>query len=282
MPPVSLSTGSLHTLDLAACFAMAADVGFDGVEVICDQRAETRHAAHLRGLASTHRLPIVSLHAPFPSWVRRHWRARPVASIEHTVRLAEAVGADHVVMHVPRRMWFPKVALGRLRVRWPWWSRYGAAIRRWMTSGGLRDAQSRTPVAICVENLPCGHPWLNSPWLTSWNTLADWPQAHDYLALDTTHWATVGVQPLEAYRAGGPQIRHIHLSNFRERHQHQLPHRGELDLAGFLHQLANDGFDGHLVLELSPRSLEAKNPARLRKNLADSLAFCRRGLGEAR
>ncbi len=277
-PPLSLSTGSLHTRGPGRCFTFAAEHGLDGIEILCDPRPETHSAEHLRRLMDACRLPVTSVHAPFPSWRLDDWRPGAVAGIEQAVALAEELGAQHVVMHVPRRFFFWKTRLGRITVRVPCWSRHGATIRRWIRDGGLRDLQAGTPVTICVENLPRLTRWLSPRWTSSWNTLDEWPNAHEHLALDTTHWATHGVAPLDAWRAGGDRIRHIHLSNFRDGHQHELPHRGELDLAAFLRRVAEDAFDGHIVLEFKPDALEAEDDARLHQNLADAIAFCRDAL----
>jgi len=272
---VGISTGSLNTLSLEDCFGLASEAGFDGVEVLCDRRPEARDAHCLGTLSSRWRLPIWSLHAPFPEWVSRHWRVGAVASIEQTVRLAEAIGAAHVVMHVPRRVRLLRATIGPLSLRVPWWASYDRAVRRWIQSGGLRELQARTAVQVCVENLPPLTRWPILRCLTKWNTLADWPLVHDHLTLDTTHWATWGVLPLAAYRAGGAKVRHIHVSNYQRGRQHRLPQRGNLDLRAFLHGLAADAFGGQIVLELCPESLEASQPELLRRNLAESLAFCR-------
>ena len=277
-PPLGLSTGSLHTLPLDVCFRLAAEHGFDGVEIICDERPEARDPDHLRGLAEAHGLPILALHAPFPTWAIHDWKTTAAGSIVRTVRLAEAVGAEHVVVHVPRPVVFRKVRLGPVAFRVPRRSAYGVALRRWMAGGGLAALQQGTRVLICVENLPRLKRWLGVQFRAAWNTLEAWPTVHQHLTLDTTHWAASGVEPLDAYRAGRARIRHVHLSNFRGGRQHLLPYAGDLDLAGLLRRVAADGFDGQIVVEVQPAALEANDSGRLHDHLARSLAFCRAAL----
>ncbi len=282
--PLTFSTGSLYLYGLERCFALAAKHGFDGIEVMVDERYDTREADYLRRLIDAHHIPIHSLHSPFPGASLPGWERGLIAPIERTVRLAEALGAAHVVMHLPDRVSRLHIANGKRRLRLLWLSTTGE-IKAWMSSGGLRRLQEDTPVRICVENMPLKSLWLhrifprwNQQKLTWWNTLEQWPAVHDYLTLDTTHWATHGIDPLAAYRAGGSRIRHIHLSNFDRGEEHRLPHRGELDLAAFLRHLAAEEFDGQIVLELDPTSLQADNPAAVERNLAESVAFCREAL----
>jgi sugar phosphate isomerase/epimerase len=288
-PSLSFSTGSLYLYSLERCFALAAELGFDGVEVLVDERFDTREPDHLRRLMDAYRLPITSLHAPFPGRALPGWQTSPIETVTQTVALAEILGAAHVVMHTPDRIRTVKLPLGvdGQRLKLPWYAGFSRVIRKWIVSGGLREFQRTTDVKICVENMPTMFdvmrrilPQINQQRLFYWNTLDSWPQVHDYLTQDTTHWATHGIAPLTAFRAGGGRIRHIHLSNFRDGREHQLPQRGELDLKEFLWTLAAEGFEGQIVLELNPRSLEAEEPTQARRNLAEAAAFCRTALGQ--
>ena len=45
VPPVTLSTGSLYTFGTARAFELAARAGYDGVEVIVEERWDTRQPA---------------------------------------------------------------------------------------------------------------------------------------------------------------------------------------------------------------------------------------------
>ncbi|MBN2471345.1 MAG: sugar phosphate isomerase/epimerase, partial [Anaerolineae bacterium] len=282
----TFSTGSLYTYDLERCCALAAEAGFDGLEIMIDARPETHSPDRLREVSDRYRLPICSLHAPFPGRSIPGWEPGPVASVTQAVALAETVGARHVVMHTPNRLRSFKLPL-RIRgqrVKLPWFADT-AGIRDWMRAGGLRRLQAESPVRVCVENMPTMFdvlgriaPGINQQAVFYWNTLETWPQAHDYLTLDTTHWATHGVKPLAAYRAGGARVRHIHLSNFKDGEEHHLPQHGELDLVGFLRTLAAEAFDGQIVVEVKPPRLGGDDEARVRASLAETVAFCRAAL----
>jgi len=49
-----LSSGSLYTYGLDRVFALAAEAGFDGIEVLVDMRFDTRQPAYLRRLVERH------------------------------------------------------------------------------------------------------------------------------------------------------------------------------------------------------------------------------------
>lgn len=280
-PRVLFSTGSLHIMDVAAAFEVAADVGFDGVEVICDQRWSTRDPGYLSALQVRARLPVVALHAPFDSMGARlaGWprSLKPHERLEWTVQLAELLGAEVVVLHLPPRLGFLPVQVGTRRWLLPLpWRRDTQGMKRWMESG-LAAYQATTSVKIAVENLPgrtvlglaVGHAW--------WNSLAEWPQVHRWLTLDTTHWGTTSTDPLAAYAAARGRVAHVHLSDYGP-HEHQLPGTGRLPLEQLLQALAADGFSGTISLELDPSGVAYTNGARLRQQLSGALAFCREHL----
>lgn len=279
-PRLTFSTGSLHCYSLDRAFALAAAHGFDGVEVVCDQRYDSRQPDNLRRLVQAAGLPVLSLHTPWDVEKLDGWVYGERAAVEQTVGLAEAIGAAHVVVHLPNR-------IGHLTLRYAahCWRLPARAIhselKQWIESGGLAALQARTPVKICIENVPLLTRALKDRWLTWWNTLAEWPKVHDYLALDTTHWATHGISPLDAYRAGGKRVRHVHLSNYADGQQHLPPPRGALDLDGFLRHIVADGFDGQVVVELNPHTLSAWDETQVHHLLAETVAFCRAALAQS-
>ena len=100
---IALSTGSLYVYGTARVFELAAQVGFDGIEVLCDHRPDTRDPAYLRRLSLEYGLPIVALHNPFmpsvPSWPNDQW-----GRLERTVALAQELEVPTVVAHLPFRL----------------------------------------------------------------------------------------------------------------------------------------------------------------------------------
>ncbi|MGI6209307.1 MAG: sugar phosphate isomerase/epimerase family protein, partial [Anaerolineae bacterium] len=197
--------------------------------------------------------------------------------LEETVRLAETLGAEVVVLHLPAKLRLLNIRVGEHSWLLPLlWQRDPEGIKDWMQSG-LAAYQDTTPVRIAVENLPerrfLGRR-IEPIW---WSTLQEWPHTHRWLALDTTHWGTRGVNPLDAYRAAGPRVTHVHLSDFGPQ-EHHLPGTGQLPLASLLQAMASDGFSGTVSLELDPFKVAFTDRARLRQQLAEALAFCREHL----
>ncbi len=280
-PLLGLSSGSFypHPRRVALCFRFARELSLDGVEIICDPDRETHDEDLLMTLIEEHGVPVMCLHSPFPYRVLKSWRPGAVAYIRQTVRLAERIGAAHAVVHLPERFWFHRLRLGARELRLPRLSADGKAVKQWIDAGGLRRLQEDTPVKICIENLPRLVDLFPPEWIIWWNTPKEWARVHEHLTLDTTHWGTHGIDPLDAYRAGGKRIRHIHLSNYGNGKQHQLPQSGELDLRALLQQLTKDAFSGQIVVELGGQIVDERDQdGDLKRNIDDAIAFCRSAL----
>jgi sugar phosphate isomerase/epimerase len=229
--PIVFSTGSLYPLDVARCFELAAEAGFDGVEVMCDDRWSTRDPTYLARLARQSGQPIRAVHTPFsPSTMGWPGVTGEQDRIKRSLKLAEKLGAGVLVVHLPMKVGRLMVRVGGRRLTLPWGNPFGP-VKNWMENGGLAATQRGTPVRIAIENMPkIGWAWQDNPvW---WNDVASWAGVHEHLTLDTTHWATFGIDPLTAYRAARGRVAHVHLSNFDGR-EHRLPHQGELDLGAF-------------------------------------------------
>jgi len=270
------STGSLYLMDTAYCFQLAAETGFDGIEIMCDERYGTRDPVYLQKLSQHYNLPILVCHTPFsarvPGWGQV---TDEIGRIYKTLDLAATLNAETIVVHVPRSMGWMGVQFNGSSIRLPWRSPY-VAVKEWIEQD-LSRVQSLTPVKIALENMPAVHLFGRAVDPTWWNEIETWGRVHTWLTLDTTHWATKGVDPLDAYHAAGGRVCHVHLSNFDGR-EHRLPHKGNLDLATFLRKLAADAFAGTISLELHPEPLAYNDEEALRRNLQDCVDFCREHL----
>lgn len=270
------STGSLYVLDTADCFQLAAEAGFDGIEIMCDSRFSTRDPHYLNHLSQVHNLPVLAAHTPFSTSVPG-WDHHPthLDLIRHTLRLAEAIGAESIIVHLPLRVSRGRAQFGRRDLQFPWFSDF-SDVRNWMI-GQMAGVQQRSPVKIAVENMPAAELWGRKINPAHWNHIEQWSRVHDHLTLDTTHWATWGIDPVQPYRAAKSRVAHVHLSNFDGR-EHRLPHQGDVDLGAFLRVLAADSFSGTVSLEVNPDALAYESRETLRRNLRDSLDFMRQHL----
>ncbi len=267
------STGSLYTYGIDRCFELAAQAGFDGVEIMIDHRWDTRQAEHLHRLTDQSGQPVVAIHSPFTARVPG-WPADEPGRIRESVKLAEAVGAKVVVHHLPPRVGWHWIRIGRRRWPVPALNQHlPARYRRWLMEE-YQDFQASTPVVLCIENMPARQ-WLGRPWSGhQWNNAKEMRQFPNQ-TMDTTHLGTWGLDPNEIYGLVGQRVKHVHLSNF-DGHEHRRPEDGHLPLDRFLGQLVEDGYQGAVSLELHPDALDAgKSDTRVIELLTHSLTLCR-------
>ena len=105
-----LSTGSLYTYGLDRVFALAAEAGFDGMEVLIDARWDGRQPDYLARLMQESGLPITTVHTPFIPWVPG-WPPGGLDRLERSAEVARAVGAGVVVAHLPLRFYGLRIEL---------------------------------------------------------------------------------------------------------------------------------------------------------------------------
>jgi sugar phosphate isomerase/epimerase len=257
----ALSTGSLYAYGLDRVFALAAETGFDGIEVLVDHRFDTRQPVYLRRLMERHGLPIVSVHAPFRPRRLAAWPQTQPESIAATAELARAVGAEVIIVHLPR-----------LRE---------GGYARWLRRDLAAWQRAHPNPVIAVENMPLKWVrwWPFTP-LEMWrmNRLEEWG-AFPHLTLDTTHLGTKGLDPLMVYERVRERVAHVHLSNAhregRRVREHCRLEDGFLLLDALISRLAQDGYDGIATVELDPDALEAEDEEKARFHLGQQITFCR-------
>ncbi len=273
---IILSTGSLYNYGTERTMALAAEIGFDGIEIMIDDRWDTRQPAYLQRLSNRYDLPIAALHSPFVLNVQG-WPPDQLGRLEHTIALAQELGVPLVVTHLPFRICglfgqFHGLGYRRFRLPLPLPHRepYDSALR----DGRIAEMEAQSGVIIAVENMPAHHLFgrrlqiydLNEPAM-----LTRFP----HLTLDTTHLGTWGMDPVAVYRQLREHVAHVHLSNFDGR-EHRSPPNGHLPLAELLQEMARAGYDGAISVESGPDALNAANEEACRQALAKALAFCRR------
>jgi sugar phosphate isomerase/epimerase len=266
-----LSTGSLWSYSIERCFFLGKEAGYDGIELVVDHRWETRQASYLSQFVEKHQLPILAIHSPFMPHLPG-WPADQPLRIELSVKLAEQLGAQVVVHHLPNRIGFAFLQSTKRRRFIPVPSNPEAGYRRWIENG-YREFQSGTDVKLCIENMPAlrkfGRRWSYS----HWNTTSEISRFR-YITIDTTHLGTWGLDPLKVYSELGEKVAHIHLSNY-DGHEHQLPDNGQLQLDILLKRLSEDHYSGFVTLELYPEALHAGEPDDVvLTHLRNSLEFC--------
>jgi sugar phosphate isomerase/epimerase len=253
---------------------MAAQVGFDAVEVLVDHRWDSRHPAYLRRLSQETSLPIAAVHNPFKPFVPG-WPGDTLGRLQESTTLAREVGAPVVVAHLPLRIRGALVELFGFRrqtltVPIP---SGGEKTYRHFLLNGLAELETEQGVRIGVENMPVRRflgRTVNLHWL---NDLEGW-SCMPHITLDTTHIGTWGFDLLEVYERLKERIAHVHLSDFDGK-EHRLPGAGHLPLAGLLQRLHRDGYQGAVSLEVGPEVLQAEDECQALAHLGQALGFCR-------
>lgn len=273
---VGLSTASVYPLRTEAAFDLAARLGYDGVELMVWAEPVSQDIEAVVALSQTYDIPVLSVHAPCLLISQRVWGANPIAKLERSVRAAEQLGAQTVVVHPPFR----------------WQRRYAEGF-----SEQVAALESGSDVLVAVENMfpfradrfwGTGQPSIErmrkrggspgpgiSAFAPSYDPLDG---GHAHYTLDLSHSATAGTDALEMAQRMGEGLVHLHLcdGSGASTDEHLVPGRGTQPAAEVCRQLAASDFTGHVILEVTTSG--ARNAAEREALLTESLLFAREHL----
>lgn len=253
MPPsISLSTSSFFP-NTELGFRMAAEHGYDGVEVMVNHDRNSQSVETVQALSATYGVAIRSVHVPCLVISQHVWGFNPEIKLRRSVEMAVAVGADIVVVHPPFR-----------------WQREYAS-----TFAALVDELHRAEEgpAVTVENMYTVEAMgrIVKPYLGgSDEELAGYPA----VTYDTSHAGADRRDVLEMYSHLRGRVAHLHLSDSTTKRgdEHLPPGMGSLPLTELADAMVADDFDGHVVLEVGIGRLPEATRAAV---TADCLAFAR-------
>jgi len=154
MATIAFSTGSLHTYGISRAFELAAEAGFEAVEVLIDHRWDSRQPAYLKRLSRESGLPIVAVHSPFVPHVPG-WPSDPLGRLQHSAALARELKAGIVVAHLPLRIHAAKVeffGLSKRPLLLPVPFPVSSDYRRFLLNG-LDQFEADEEVLVGVENI---------------------------------------------------------------------------------------------------------------------------------
>jgi sugar phosphate isomerase/epimerase len=254
--PVVFSTGSLYTFGLDRVYAWISEAGYDGVEIMMDERWDTHQEAYLRDLVERYGVPILALHPPLR---RGAWGLGPEDTLVRVARLASRMEVPVVVAHPPPP---------------------GRPLERWK-AGPLREAREQG-VVVAVENMPRSRSAGMFDVRRKSCYLPEHLEGVGQVTLDTSHAGASKVDILRAHSVLAAQLRHIHLSDSNlevGRDEHRLPGKGRLPLKPFLAALGASGYPGAVSLELKPWPLGTPDPEAILERMRAALRFTREGLG---
>ena len=86
---VGLSTASVYPLRTEAAFEYAAELGYDGVELMVWAEAISQDVGAIAKLSRRYSMPVLSVHAPCLLISQRVWGANPISKLTRSVQAAE-------------------------------------------------------------------------------------------------------------------------------------------------------------------------------------------------
>ncbi|WP_347567308.1 sugar phosphate isomerase/epimerase [Nocardia sp. AG03] len=267
---MGLSTASVYPENTQAAFRYAAELGYDGVELMVWAEPASQDIATVQSYAKRYGVPVLAVHAPCLLISQRVWGADPVAKLERSVRTAEALGADTMVVHPPFR----------------WQRRYAKGFAE-----QVGELEAHHPVKVAVENMfPMRADTLfregsvrrlerrsgPGPAVSAFSPSYDPTDiGFDHYTLDLSHTATAGADALELARRMGSGLVHLHLADGRgaAHDEHLIPGEGTQPCAQLCEHLVHTGFTGHAVAEINTQN--ARTTAQRSALLARTLEFAR-------
>jgi len=256
---LACSTASVLSKPLRMAFALIADAGFSGVEVMVTKDPATQDPRAMRDLADEHGLRIDAIHAPFLLITRKVWGTDPIGKIYRAIELASEADTPIVVVHPPYR----------------WQVEY----RRWLEDR-LPGLEHATGVRVAVENMfPLRVRGRRLGAFHANQSLEELETFPD-VVFDTSHAAVAGLDLLETLPRLSGRLAHVHLSNNAGKgwDSHLPVDEGVLALDGFLRALSEDGYSGAVSLELDLRRC-LSDDGLLRDALIRNRRFCEERLG---
>ncbi len=272
---VGLSTASVYPQNTESAFRYAAELGYDGIELMVWAEPASQSIAIVQSYARKYAVPVLAVHAPCLLISQRVWGSDPVAKLERSVRTAEALGADTVVVHPPFR----------------WQRRYAENF-----AAQVAELEADSSVVVAVENMfPMradtlfgrrggaakrlerrGGPGLALTAFSPSYDPTDTGFAH--YTLDLSHTATAGADPLALAARMGAGLAHLHLADGRgaAHDEHLVPGDGSQPCVEVCAALVRSGFSGHAVAEINTQN--ARTTADRAAMLSRTLAFAREHL----
>ncbi|WP_405134497.1 sugar phosphate isomerase/epimerase family protein [Nocardia sp. NBC_01388] len=250
---VGLSTASVYPENTEAAFRYAAELGYDGVELMVWAEPASQSISIVQSFMHKYDIPVLAIHAPCLLISQRVWGSDPVAKLTRSVHTAEALGAATVVVHPPFR----------------WQRRYADGFAE-----QVAELENDSPVSVAVENMfPMRVDTLfgrsgtsirrlerrggPGPSITTFSPSFDpTDTGYRHYTLDTSHTATAGTDALMLARRMGSGLTHLHLADGRgaATDEHLIPGEGTQPVAELCEMLVGNGFQGQAVIEVNTQA----------------------------
>jgi sugar phosphate isomerase/epimerase len=270
---VGLSTASVYPLRAEAAFEYAARLGYDGVELMVWAESVSQDIDAIGRLSRKYAMPVLSVHAPCLLISQRVWGANPITKLDRSVRAAEELGAQTVVVHPPFR----------------WQRRYAEGFPEQVAA-----LEETSAVIVAVENM---FPFRTDRFFGAGQTSIERMRRrgggpgpaisafapsydpldgdHAHYTLDLSHTATAGTDAVDMARRMGAGLVHLHLCDGTgaSTDEHLVPGRGTQPTVEVCQIVAGGDFTGHVILEVTTST--ARSASEREALLKESLEFAR-------
>lgn len=265
---ISVATANLFFLPFEQVLAIIADAGFQDIELdLYWARKEWAMAQHLRNIPIKQVVRLVD---------RYGLRIRSIHDgggvLEETSSTSGFINPaldqyldemgyapDCLVFHTPHIEGSPGIE---------WWQQISGEI------AGSLEKYRNTCSSITIENMPFFDGYFVP--LTTPEALKAFVEENRLsVTLDTTHYAQIGIDIVEAARALGRNVRTIHLSDFKAGKTHVFIGEGDLDFASFCHAIDTQSLNA-ITLECSFSSIENPDREMSYTELVDQLKEARK------
>jgi sugar phosphate isomerase/epimerase len=256
-----------------AAFEYAARLGYDGVELMVGAESVSQDVEAIAKLCRRYGVPVLAVHAPCLLISQRVWGANPIPKLDRSVRAAEELGAQTVVIHPPFR----------------WQRRYAEGFAEQVAA-----LEASSQVIVAVENM---FPFRTDRFFGAGSTsvermrkrggrpgpaISAFSPSYDPLdgnhanyTLDLSHTATAGTDALDMARRMGTGLAHLHLTDGTgaSTDEHLVPGRGTQPTVEVCEMLAAGDFSGHVILEVTTSGVRTEDQREAL--LKESLQFAR-------
>jgi sugar phosphate isomerase/epimerase len=269
---VGLSTASVYPQNTEAAFRYAAELGYDGIELMVWAESVSQDVDAVAALSREYSIPVQAIHAPCLLISQRVWGSDPVAKLTRSVEAAEKLDSATVVVHPPFR----------------WQRKYSDGF-----ADQVAELESNSHVVVAVENMfPMradrffgrkeksaqrlerrGGPGAA---LSAFSPSYDPTDVgHGHYTLDLSHTATAGSDALQMLDRMGEGIAHLHLADGRGASvdEHLIPGHGSQPCVEVCTELVRRGFEGQAVIEINTQN--ARTVPERSSMLGQALQFAR-------
>ena len=277
---IGISTACLYGFPLRYTLRLAAECGFDGVELVMAPEIRLRGATGVMRLCRAYDMDILAVHVALLPPGRFKNNAKGLVD---ATRMGLELSAPSVVFHGPFADWPTRRA------------------QRWLDAlDRCQRMVKGTATRLALENVGVYEGKESEDVLGAIPTLCSFARLYDlFLTLDTCHVGNGPLGLMDTYAQMRSRLVNVHLSDYAQipargapnnpnhrlplgRHglyaEHQLPGEGDLPLAEFLARLKRDDYDGAVNLEIGPAALRIWSSRKTRQRLSQAREFVAQAL----